>query len=563
VSAETSTLRVLSADGRTETVRLDKSPMVVGRARECDLSFPDDASLSRKHLTIAKEGDGWAVEDLGSKNGTRVGGTPVTERRRLRPGDRIAAGHLSLIFDPDKAPARPAVEFHAEGGPILGAPGTMMTSLEGVLLDPSTPRRISAQASKAPGVTGEGSIPSADPFVAALIRAGRELAGRRPLEELFPLILDLAISAVGADRGVLLTIEGDDLQPRALRGQGFRISRAVRDHVLNERASLLVRDAASDEMFRNRESIIASNVRTIMAAPLQTDERVIGLLYVDSPMFARPFTREDLNLLTVMANVAAIRIEHERLAEVEAAERLMSRDLAQAAEIQRMLLGGSLPEQTGLDLAAESIPCHAVGGDYYEFFTREDGRVTIVLGDVSGKGMPAALLMSRLQAKVQLLIDEPLPIETAMDRLDRAVAARAPSNRFVSLVWADCNPMSGAVAWCNAGHNPPLLVRAAGGVERLEASGLPLGLVPGRGYREEQLTLEKGDLLAIFSDGLVEAQNDAQEEFGEARLGALLAESRSLPSEGVVAGALTRIAGWTGGRPAADDLTLAVIRRPL
>src|SRR5262249_36380793 len=151
--------------------------------------------------------------------------------------------------------------------------------------------------------------------VQALIRAGQCLSENHPLEELFPLILDLSIRAVNAQRGVVMILEGDQLVPKAHKGEGFRISTAVRDRVLKEKSSVLVRDAQLDDAFRGRMSIVEHKVHTMMAVPLQTSDRIIGLIYLDSPFILREFTSEDLNLLTVMANVAAIRIEHARLAE--------------------------------------------------------------------------------------------------------------------------------------------------------------------------------------------------------------------------------------------------------
>jgi len=181
----------------------------------------------------------------------------------------------------------------------------------------------------------------------ALIRVGRELSGNLPLSDLFNLIMNLSIEAVGAARGVLMTLEGDELVVRAARGEGFRISSAVRDRVIKEKASLLVRDARLDEAFAGRMSIVQQQIRSMLAAPLQTDDRVIGLIYLDSPHFVHEFTKDDLNLLTVMANVAAIRIEHTRLAEVEQVERMHAKELEQAAEIQRKLLPTSAPAVPG------------------------------------------------------------------------------------------------------------------------------------------------------------------------------------------------------------------------
>ena len=165
------------------------------------------------------------------------------------------------------------------------------------------------------------------------------------------MILDLAIQAVNAQRGVVLILEGDHLVPKAHKGDGFRISSGVRDRVINEKASILVRDAQLDDAFKGRMSIVEQKVHTMMAVPLQTKERIIGLLYVDSPFVLREFTKDDLSLLSVMAHIAAIRVENARLAEVEQTERIMKRELSQAAEIQGRMLPDKAPVMPGTDLA--------------------------------------------------------------------------------------------------------------------------------------------------------------------------------------------------------------------
>ncbi len=213
------------------------------------------------------------------------------------------------------------------------------------------------------GDVNRTQVMQGSPQMHALIRAGRELAGHRPLEELFQVILDLAVDAVCAGRGVLMTHEnGGALEVRANRGEGFQISKTVRDRVLTEKASLLVRDAQMDQALRDHMSIVEQKVRSMLAVPLQTNDRVIGLIYVDSPHQIREFSREDLSLLTVMANVAAIRIEHARLNEIEEAERAMAKEMQQAALIQNALLPSKAPEVPGMDIAGRTVACFFHGG---------------------------------------------------------------------------------------------------------------------------------------------------------------------------------------------------------
>ena len=477
-------IAILEPGGETRQVPLDRDRIRMGRSSDNDLSFPSDMSLSRHHLVLEKAGDGWYVEDLGAKNRTMLNGRRIDGKTLLSSGDRISAGQVVVIFGGTKVSTGP-VEFTV-GGDESPLRATVMTNLRGVLSRESTMPGLARPSSRARGEAGDSR--SIIPAVAALIRAGQELAGHRPLDELFELILDLSISAVGAERGVLMTLEGEDLVVRAVRGEGFRISSTVRDRVIKESASLLVRDTALDDAFKSRDSIVGQQVQSVMAVPLQTNDRVIGLVNVDSRSFARPFTPDDLDLLTVLANVAAIRIENQRLAVVEAQKLMISRDLEQAAAIQRRLLPREAPVVPGYEIAGHNLPCQTVGGDYFDFFPYEDGRIGVVLGDVAGKGMPAALLMTALKGGVQVLLGEaPDNVAALMSRLDRLVAANFPRNRFVTLFFGLLDPKSGELAYCNAGHNPPFLVRADGSIERLPSCGTILGIFPELPVRGEAL----------------------------------------------------------------------------
>ncbi len=366
-------LLIHTPDGATRPLALERERYSLGRSSANELCYPEDAGLSRQHLALEREGDTWMVRDLGSKNGTFVNGVRITSPYPLSKNDRVTAGHIALDFAENSLPPMSdhTVVFIEGATPASTTSTTVATSLKGVL--------------------GQDDKLEGTPQMRALIRAGRELAGNMPLGELFKLIMNLSVDAVGATRGVLMTLEGKELVPQAALGEGFRISSTVRDRVIKEKTSLLVRDARLDEAFADRMSIVQQQIRSMLAVPLQTDDRVIGLIYLDSPHFIHEFTKDDLSLLTVMANVAAIRIEHTRLAEVEQTERLHAKELDQAADIQRGLLPVKAPEVPGVDLAGYNAACRTVGGDYYDFLPYPDGRVGLLVGDVAGKGMPAAL----------------------------------------------------------------------------------------------------------------------------------------------------------------------------
>lgn len=547
-------LQILSPDGRTRKIPLEKEKLSLGRSVSADLSFPEDSGLSRHHLTIEHEGgDGerWAVRDLGSKNGTMLNGARVFERAILKSGDRITAGHLILIYDGDAgSPSRPVVFFDAADDiRSRDTSQTVVTDLGGLM--------------KAGGAGGGGDSQGfAATHMSALIRAGNELSGHRPLPELFRFILDLSIQAVKASRGVLLTLDKDGgLEVRANQGEGFHISTAVRDRVLNSGHSVLVRDTSMDDAFRERRSIVEQNIRTLMAVPLQARDQIIGIIYVDSPPHLREFTKDDLNLLTVMANVAAIRIEQTRYAEAEQARQLLARDLDQAAEIQQGYLPAAAPSVRGLDLAGHNAPCRTVGGDYYDFFPYEGRRVALVLGDVSGKGMPASLLMMGLQARMQVLIEEPKNLAEVMTKVNRITSANCPSNRFITLFFCIVDGDTGEIVYCNAGHNPPLIVRAGGTHEQLKGGGPVIGILPLTEYVEYRAKLGHGDTLVIYSDGVTEANNPAGDEFEIEGLASAVLPHRDEAASTILGEIDNALAAWTAGAPQADDITFIVARR--
>jgi serine phosphatase RsbU (regulator of sigma subunit)/pSer/pThr/pTyr-binding forkhead associated (FHA) protein len=543
------TILIQGPDGQTKTMPLSGIRLAVGRSSSVELSFPDDAGLSRQHFALELTGDDWTVQDLGSKNGTFVNGIPLKARLALRPGDRITAGHLAIVFAAEDSAAAPGVVVFEGGGADTDSPSTstLVTSLN------DANRTIVVEP-------GGGAKPSA--AMQAFIHAAQELAERRPLADLFPLILDLAIQAVNAQRGVLLLLDdAGQLTPKAHKGDGFRISTAVRDRVLGEKSSMLVRDAQLDDAFKGRMSIVEQKVHTMMAVPLETKDRIIGLIYVDSPFVLREFTKNDLSLLTVMANVAAIRIEHARLAEVEAAERIMQRDLSQAAEIQGGMLPARAPEIAGVDLAGFNVPCRTVGGDYYDFFPYPGSSVGLALGDVSGKGMPASLMMMALHARVHVLAENPGDLGAFMARLNKATCATCPSNRFITFFFSVFDAVSGDLRFANAGHNPPVLVRASGEAEMLEGGGPVLGVLSVAPYSEQRARLGPGDLLVLYSDGVTEANNPDFDEFGEERFVKVLSENRARPACDIVAAVTAALKEFTAGAPQADDITLVVARR--
>ena len=335
------------------------------------------------------------MSDLKSKNGTLLNGEPVREWRRLRPGDVITLGEHTLTFCAESAEEEEE-EREPEGTRVFSVKELSAINTRPAI-DPTELQRQNR-------------------VLAILSKAASELVVHRPLDELFELVLDLLLEAVGAERGAILLLEGGPPHPviKASRSRSgdplTRVSRSIARRAIEERVSLLLPNVLEDARFKSEDSILASGIRTAMCAPLwftatgEGRDSVIGLVYVDSLQHSHAFTEDDLRVLTALANVAAAKIENVRLLEESLEKRRMEEDMRMAAEIQNGLLPREAPRVPGWDLAGCNRPCRTVGGDYYDFAI-EDGRLLLALGDVSGKGTGAALLMTVLRAAVRGALD--------------------------------------------------------------------------------------------------------------------------------------------------------------
>ncbi len=542
-------IAIQTAGGTRERYPLAKDRVTIGRSRESDIFLPDQW-LSRHHAAIEQREDGFWVSDLRSKNGTLLNGEPVREARRLRAGDVITLGEHTLTFCAEAAAEEEEEEREPEGTRVFSV------------------RELSAINTR-PAVD-PAELQRQNRVLAILSKAASELVVHQPLNQLFDTILNLLLEAVAAERGAILLLEGALPVIKASlsrRGEPLsRVSRSIARRAIEERVSLLLPNLLEDARFKGEDSILASGIRTAMCVPLwfnapggETRDAVIGLVYVDSLQHAHSFGEDDLRVLTALANVAAAKIENVRLLEESLEKRRMEEDMRMAAEIQNGLLPRGAPRVPGWDLSGCNRPCRTVGGDYYDF-AMEGGRLLIALGDVSGKGTGAALLMTVLRASVRGHWTEP-SLADAVARINRTVCQNVPSSKYVTFFLAALDPASGRLDFVNAGHNPPLLVRAEGRVERLEDGGLVLGMFENVVYLDGSVQLRPGDTLLVYSDGVTETWSPEDEEFGEEKLIELVVGARSLGAEALQEAILREIERFEAGARATDDRTLIVLKR--
>jgi sigma-B regulation protein RsbU (phosphoserine phosphatase) len=541
-------LSIQSADGAKERFTLVKERVTIGRSRESDIFLPDQW-LSRQHAEVRRRPDGYYVADLKSKNGTLLNGQPVVQGgKRLRPGDVITLGEHTLTFT-EGGTVEPEEEVEPEGTRVFS-----VRELSDINTKPAIdPAELARQ----------------NRVLSVLSNATKALVEHRPLSELFETILDLLFEAVAAERGAIMLLEGDPakLEIKASRSrQGepvTHVSRAISRKVMENRVALIP-SLLEDAQFKSSDSILASGIRSAMCAPLwftATDDgqdAVIGLVYLDSLQRSHSFSEEDLQILTALANVAAAKIENVRLLEESLEKRRLDQDMKIAAEIQRSLLPRAAPQVPGYGVVGLNQPCRTVGGDYYDYAV-EDGRLLVALGDVAGKGMGAALLMTILRASVRAHWASPLA--EAVGRINRTICENVPDNKYITFVLASIDPPTGRVDYVNAGHNPPLLVRRDGGVERLENGGMVLGLFESVPYAQGCVEMAPGDTLLVFSDGITETFDEAGEEFGEKGLADVAVRGRGLGVAALESDILKELDRFSSGAKATDDRTMVLVKR--
>jgi serine phosphatase RsbU (regulator of sigma subunit) len=428
-------------------------------------------------------------------------------------------------------------------------------------------REVSDRLTRGDGVRAAGIRQGR--ILEVLREAAHQLVVHRPLDDLFELLLDLLFAAVPAERGAVLLREGTgtDLALRARRQRPgappLAVSRTVARRVLEEGVVITLGDALRAPSFRGSESLVLGRVRSALCAPLwfahQGGEEVVGVVYLDAGDAVDAFDEEDVGLVTVIANIAAVKIHTARLLQEQGEKRRLEEELRVAAEVQAQLLPAAPPALPGWSLGALSRPCHAMGGDYYDWDLRPDG-LRLALADVSGKGAAAALLMAGVRALVRALWGEE-DLADAARRISESVRDSVPRARYATAFLARLEPASGRLLWVNAGHPPALIVRAGGAVEPLGTGGLPLGLLEGAAYEARETWLSPGDRLLVFSDGVIESTDRRGEELGTEGLLALARAGAQEDAAELARRLCRELEARAGGAPARDDRTLLVLER--
>ncbi|MFY9823291.1 MAG: SpoIIE family protein phosphatase [Thermoanaerobaculia bacterium] len=528
--------------------------LVVGRAADADLTLADPF-LSRRHSRFYRAGSTVYVEDLGSRNGTLLNGQKVLEPSPIAPGDtiKISGSLLTLQEDEPAAHRVTQVDDFMEDGTIFRNAAEVLD------------RQSSADAAQA---QGEAGLRRYADRLKLLNEIHQALGQSLSLEGLLGLILERVLDHLRPDRGAILLKAADgELRPAAIRSIAgdlaeMRFSRSLVREVVEKNMAALVLDALTDVRFAEAPSILFSGVRSLIAAPLLGPEGTMGMIVLESRLQVRQFAEEDLELLVSLAAVAALHLRNLKLVLEAEERRRLEEELALARRIQVALLPSQLPSVAGWELYGANFPSRVVSGDYYEVVPRADDReLVLMIADVSGKGMAASLLTASLQAFSAGPIEDGLPPDEICVRLSRLLYRRTPPEKFATALLAVLETATGRLRYTNAGHNPGLIVRAGGEVERLGSSGAPLGLLPSAPYGAAETTLAPGDLLVLYTDGIAEAANPDDEEYGLERILQACARHRREPCAELASALEKDLETFAQGVPFADDRTIVLARR--
>ena len=528
-------LEVTDALGR-RIVPISKGQFEIGRRETNDLRLAG-SEVSRDHAQIAQEDNKFVIRDRNSRYGTYVNGEQVAERV-LAHGDRVRLGRsggAEMVFLlADSAP------------PVERATTTAVGDLR---------------------------------HISALLEGLRALGSGRVLDDVLSLVLDSAIEVSGAERGfIMLAMSAtEELEFKMARGRGratlsggsFATSRKIPEEVFRTGEPRIVADLLDGDLANVHMGTVALGIRNVLCVPLRLvryldkaeavgEERRIGVLYLDSREKGSLLSNSTRAALETLATEAAVAIENARLYRETMEKARMEQEMRIAAEIQQALLPKAGRSGAYFKAAAASLPCRSIGGDFYDYVDLLDGSLGFALGDVAGKGPPAALLSAMMQGIFAAQAATSDPPSQTIARVNLALYRRGIESRFVTLMYGALYP-DGRLVYCNAGHNPPLIIGSSG-VRRLECGGPIVGLFEGASYEEETVHMTAGDWLVVFSDGVSEALSASGEEYGEARIVSCVQGNIGKEPQLMLDALFANVRDFAHGAAQHDDITAMVLR---
>jgi sigma-B regulation protein RsbU (phosphoserine phosphatase) len=541
-------LVVIDPNGSRRDVAIAIFPFRIGRQAGNELTLRD-SRVSRQQAQITEVSGIMVLEDMGSSHGTFVNGEKII-RHELKASDQIDFG----------VPDSYRVVYVGEGATI-----------------DELVERIEAPA---PTEAGARELH----HLSVLLDVARSLSSGLSLEDILASVVDAAIAITRTERGVLLlanpagqmeTAVARNGQRGTLRPEDMQVSQGVLRRVQASRRELVVGDAMDAEGGRagHGESITRLDLHTVVAIPIdkkpvieavdvtvaarQSD--LLGILYLDSRAPSSTFSALDREVVRSLAHEAATLIDNARLFAAARVKARLDHDIEIASKIQQGLLPKELPNLPDVAVSGSTLACYSVGGDCFDVIELDGGRHGFFVGDISGKGIPAALLATLLQGIFFTTASMDIPLTSVFSRVNRYLAERAGGDRYATVFYGVLDK-SGAFEYVNAGHVPPLIKRKSGAIERLDLASFPVGMFPEAEYESAAVKLDKGDFLVIYTDGVSEAVNVKTEMFEEERLQHLLESFQGQTVEQLAETIREGVKTFTQGAPQSDDITILVVQ---
>jgi serine phosphatase RsbU (regulator of sigma subunit) len=518
-------------------VTLDTMPFTIGR-RETNGLRLGGSEVSREHAEIALEGGKYVLRDKASRYGTFINGEPVTECE-VKSGDRVRLGR--------------------GGGADL----------------------LFLAADDEASHTGRSTTGARDDLrqITALLEGFRALGSGRVLPEVLALVLDAAIEISGAERAfIMLSTPEGGLEFKLARGKDkqtftdgtFATSRKIPEEVFRTGQARFEADLLDGGLATAHLGTVALGIRHVVCVPLnfvqyvdsaeaRGEDRRIGVVYLDSREKGTLLSTATRSALDTLAGEASVAIQNAQLYREKLEKAKMEQEMRIAAEIQQALLPNPRATLGFAEAAAASMPCRSIGGDFFDYLEEPGTSFGFTLGDVAGKGPPAALMSALMQGMFAAQAQYADGPASAITHMNKALCRRGLESRFVTLMFGKVSA-DGRLTYCNAGHNPPMVVGRSGVVKRLETGGPVIGLLEFAPYDQETVQLAPGDTVVIFSDGVSEALDSAGEEFGDDRLLAAIDRPGETPALALVERVVAAVRTFTRGAPQSDDITVMVIR---
>lgn len=525
----------------------------VGRKEENDYCIPN-STISRRHFQLdVSDNNEIFITDLGSQNGTFINNEKISEKTKVNLKDTVKVGDAELRLLTMDDSGQPSTIGFRDKFKNIPDDKSIFISVDDIIKP------------------NKSKIFDQPNVLETFFKMAKMLVHSEPKEAMLQKSLDLIYTIIPCERMVIMTDSGNGhMEISASKTKNnddvdeLNISQTIINRIMEEKTAVCISDmmGSNSGSFDQQQSMVLSSLNSVMAAPMFDEQKVLGVIYVDTKNPLHQYNTEYLNLLASAGNILGNRLVNYELIDVRAEQKIIDAEIKRASTIQEKLLSITPPQIDGYSVKAHQEQCRAVGGDLYDLATLADGTTLVLVADVSGKGMGAALLMSNILASFRILYHSPeFNLLDTVKRVSEKLFEYSSLDDFATMFVAKLDSQNNKLHYINCGHNPPLLTHADGSQEYLKHSGIMIGAIPGMDWEEHTLEFKNNDSLVIYTDGVTEAEGPGDTMYGEKRLESIASSCCVKDCNNIADCIVNDIAEFTGDTPQSDDVTLMVLKR--